>query len=59
MGSLIEVSVNWPVRLDGTCPMKIVAGPIIRVNGHRIAMRITRYEFRTRSTRLMTGGAPD
>jgi hypothetical protein len=57
VGNIVEVSVDWPVRLDGTCPIKIVAeGPVVRVDGHRIAMRITRYEFRTRSSRLMQSG---
>jgi hypothetical protein len=51
-GSVLEVSINWPARLDGTCPMKIVAvGPVLRVNGNEVALRITRYEFRTRSSR--------
>src|SRR5215472_11180192 len=25
VGCSIEISVNWPARLDGTCPLKFVA----------------------------------
>lgn len=51
-GRLVELSVNWPARLDGTCPLKFVAtGRVVRAEDHRAAVRIERYEFRTRSTR--------
>src|SRR5690348_15218153 len=30
-GRLIEISVNWPARLDGTCPLQFVAvGRVLR-----------------------------
>jgi hypothetical protein len=52
IGRMIELSVNWPARLDGTCPLKFVAtGRIVRAEEDRAAVRIERYEFRTRSTR--------
>jgi hypothetical protein len=52
LGRLIELSVNWPARLDGTCPLKFVAtGRVIRAEEDRAAVRIERYEFRTRATR--------
>jgi hypothetical protein len=52
VGRMIEIAVNWPARLDGTCPLKFVAtGRIIRAEDDRAAVRIERYEFRTRSTR--------
>jgi len=52
MGRTIEIAVNWPARLDGTCPLKFVAsGRIIRAEDDRAAVRIERYEFRTRATR--------
>jgi len=52
-GNLLQVSIDWPVRLDGTCAMKIVAeGPVVRVSGNRVALRITRYEFRTRPSKV-------
>src|SRR3982751_4317364 len=52
LGRLIELSVNWPARLDGTCPLKFVAtGRVVRAEDDRAAVRIERYEFRTRATR--------
>lgn len=52
MGRMVEISVNWPARLDGTCPLKFVAtGRVIRSEDDRAAVRIERYEFRTRATR--------
>jgi hypothetical protein len=50
IGRTIELSLNWPAMLDGT-PLKFVAtGPIVRAEEDRAAVRIERYEFRTRST---------
>jgi DNA-binding NarL/FixJ family response regulator len=48
-GQLLQVSVDWPARLDDQVPLKLVAeGRIIRnVNG-LAAVRIDKYEFRTR-----------
>jgi hypothetical protein len=52
LGRQVELSVNWPARLDGTCPLKFVAtGRIIRAEDDYAAVRIERYEFRTRSMR--------
>lgn len=48
-GRLLEVSVNWPVALDGTCPLKFVAvGHVVRASGTTAAVRIERYQFKTR-----------
>src|ERR1035438_1544009 len=30
VGRHVEISVNWPARLDGTCPLKFVATEIGR-----------------------------
>jgi hypothetical protein len=52
LGRTLELSVNWPARLDGTCALKFVAtGRIVRSEDGQAAVRIERYEFRTRSTR--------
>jgi len=58
-GRLVEISVNWPVRLDGTCPLQLVAtGRVVRAEKDRAAVRIERYEFRTRaSTVFYAAGA--
>jgi len=49
LGRQVEISVNWPARLDGTCPLKLVAvGRIVRAEAGEAAVRIDRYEFKTR-----------
>jgi hypothetical protein len=53
VGRTVELSVNWPARLDGTCPLQFVAtGRIVRAEPDRAAVRIERYEFRTRSVKI-------
>jgi hypothetical protein len=44
LGRTVELSVNWPARLDGVCPLKFV-----RAEADIAAVRIERYEFRTRA----------
>ena len=49
VGRPIEISVNWPARLDGTCPLQFVAtGRVVRSDDRQAAVRIDRYEFKTR-----------
>lgn len=51
-GKRVEVSVNWPVQLDGGCPLKFVAvGRVVRAEETRAAMHIEQYEFRTRRSK--------
>jgi len=53
LGKTVELSVNWPARLDGTCPLQFVAvGRVVRSDPHRAALRIEKYEFRTRSLKV-------
>ncbi len=48
-GRLVELSVNWPAQLNGTCPLQLVAaGHVIRSTAESAVVRIERYEFRTR-----------
>jgi hypothetical protein len=52
IGRTVEVSIAWPALLDGACPLKFIAsGPVVRTEDDRAAIRIDRYEFRTRATR--------
>ncbi len=52
LGRTVELSVNWPARLDGTCPLQFVAtGRVVRAEVDRAAVRIERYEFKTRAAR--------
>ena len=49
VGRAVELSVTWPALLGGKCPLQFVAtGRVVRSDGHRAAVRIERYEFRTR-----------
>ena len=46
----VEISVNWPARLGGTCPLQFVAvGKVVRSEAGQAAVKIERYEFKTRS----------
>jgi hypothetical protein len=49
-GRMIEIAMHWPARLHGTCPLQFVAtGKVVRSDATSAAVRIQRYEFRTRS----------
>ena len=49
LGSVVELSVNWPARLGGTCPLQFVAtGRVVRSEAKKAAVRLDRYEFKTR-----------
>jgi c-di-GMP-binding flagellar brake protein YcgR len=57
-GRLIEISVNWPARLDGTCALQLVAtGRVVRSDHATAAVRIERYEFKTRASSVLAAGA--
>jgi DNA-binding NarL/FixJ family response regulator len=56
-GQLLQVSVDWPARLENLVPLKLVAeGRIVRNLNGQAAMRIDKYEFRTR--RAKSTGEP-
>jgi hypothetical protein len=49
MGKLVEVAVNWPARLGGSCGLRfVVVGRIVRAEDDKAAVRIEHYEFKTR-----------
>ena len=49
LGRKLEVAVNWPAWLGGTCPLQFVAiGSVVRSEYNRAVVRIDRYEFKTR-----------
>jgi len=53
-GDRLELSVNWPVRLDNQCPIKLVAtGRVVRAQPGKAAIAIDRYEFRTQGSRSL------
>jgi PilZ domain len=50
IGAHIELSVNWPVLLNGDCAMKLVIeGRVVRSDTQLTAIRMERYEFRTQA----------
>ena len=58
LGRTVELSVNWPARLDGTCPLKFVAtGRVIRSETDQAVVRIERYQFKTRGMAALAMGA--
>jgi hypothetical protein len=58
IGRVVEVAVNWPVRLDGACPLQFVAvGKVVRSEDTKAAVQITRYEFKTRGGTGMAAAA--
>lgn len=57
-GRLVEIAMSWPARLHGTCPLQFVAtGRVVRSDGTTAAVRIQRYEFRTRSATALAAGS--
>jgi hypothetical protein len=58
LGRTVELSVNWPAMLNGNCPLQFVAtGRVIRSEDTRAAVRIDRYEFKTRSVSGLNAAA--
>lgn len=49
----IELSVSWPISLEDTCPLRLVAkGRVVRCEGNSVACSIDKFEFRTQSRGL-------
>jgi hypothetical protein len=50
-GDPVELSISWPVRLDGKYPLKLTArGEVVRFCDGVAAMNVLGYEFRTAAT---------
>jgi hypothetical protein len=47
-GTLMELSISWPILLDETCMVQLVVfGQVVRIRKQVLACSIERYEFRT------------
>src|SRR5262249_61843476 len=58
-GAFVELSINWPVLLDDSCPMRLnVFGRILRADGREAACSIDKYEFRTAPRTFQQTSAP-
>jgi hypothetical protein len=54
VGSYLELSIGWPVLLNQSCPLKLVAsGRVVRSNENGTAIKLDRYEFRTSGAKTM------
>ena len=55
-GQRLEVSIDWPVLLDGAIKLQLVmSGVVVRADIIAIGLRIKRHEFRTRRVGLKAG----
>ena len=52
-GQKLEMSIDWPVLLDGAIRLQLVmSGIVVRTTNAATALRINRHEFRTRRAGL-------
>jgi len=57
-GRRLELAINWPVQLNNTVALKLVArGRVVRYEEGRAAIEIQQYEFRTQSVMAAKGAA--
>ena len=57
-GEKLEVSIEWPVLLDGAIRLQLVmSGIVVRTANAATAVQITRHEFRTRRAGLSAQSA--
>ena len=58
IGSYLELSVSWPVMLNQSCPLKLVAsGRVVRSDQTCTAISLDRYEFRTAAAKTFQATA--
>jgi hypothetical protein len=58
-GLSVEISINWPILLNDSCPMKLVIyGCVVRSSAHAAAVMIERYEFRTQGRTFQQPALP-
>ena len=50
-GTRLELSIDWPVRLNDSCLLKLmIYGCVIRSDQNAAVIKIEHYEFRTRAS---------
>ena len=53
VGMTVELSITWPIALNGSCPLNLVVlGRVVRSDSEMAAMRFDRYEFQTRGSKM-------
>ena len=54
VGSHVELAIGWPVPLNGSCALKLVAsGRVVRSDQNCTAIAMERHEFRTQGAKAM------
>jgi hypothetical protein len=47
IGARVELRMDWPARLDGWCPLRLViAGKVLRTTTRGTVISVVRYEYR-------------
>jgi hypothetical protein len=55
-GLAVELSIDWPVLLDGVCPLQLrISGKVLRSSEAGTAVKIMRHCFCTRSRSTAAG----
>ena len=58
-GSSIELFINWPMLLEGVCPLRLVMrGRITRSDSRGVAVQTKQHEFRTAGIRTSKNAPP-
>ena len=52
IGQKLDLTIDWPFQLDGDQLQLIASGVVVRTSGAVTALRIERYELRTRRAGL-------
>ena len=53
VGALVDMSIEWPLLLDGRTPLQLIAvGRVLRRGAHHFAIKFERYEFHTMKTSI-------
>jgi hypothetical protein len=52
IGQKLDLSIDWPFQLDGDQLQLVASGVVVRTSGAVTALRIERYELRTRRAGL-------
>ena len=58
-GTKVELSISWPLKMNDTVSMNLVAGAtIVRVDGRKAAARFETHEFRLAGIRRKGAAGP-
>ena len=59
IGQKLDLSIDWPFQLDGDQLQLVASGVVVRTSGAVTALRIERYELRTRRAGLKVVPGPE